>query len=59
MFCVVFEVLTIWPPCVADADILFYPWFLLLLLLLFLVYSQRSQIGCLPYSTHDVALVRI
>jgi len=25
----------------------------------FLAYSQRSEIGCLPYFTHDVALVRI
>jgi len=34
--------------------------FFLLLLLLFIAYSQRSEIGCLYHtSTHDVALVRI
>jgi len=39
----------LWPPCVADADIVL--WFLLLLsiFLFFLALSQSSQIGCLPY----------
>jgi len=34
-----------WPPCVADAEILLrsYGFYF------FLAYSQRSQIGCLPY----------
>jgi len=32
-------------------------WFLLFAF--FIAYSQRSQIGCLHTSAHDVALVRI
>jgi len=40
------EARLLWPPCVADADIIFcsYGFFLF-----FLAYSQRSQSGCLPY----------
>ena len=37
----------LWPPCVADADIIFLPWFLLSIF--FLAYSEPSQIACLPY----------
>jgi len=36
----------LWPPCVADADIIFYLPLLLLLSSFFLACSQRSQIGC-------------
>jgi len=40
----------LWPPCVADADIIFLPCSLFFLLLLFfLAWSPPSQIGCLPY----------
>ena len=43
----------LWPPCVADADIIFLScgFFCLLsiYLLFFLAYSQPSQTGCLPY----------
>ena len=38
----------LWPPCVADANIIFlscgFSFYLF-----FLAYSQPSQIGCLPY----------
>jgi len=39
----------LWPPCVADADIIF--WSCFFFLSFFLAYYQRSQIGCLglPY----------
>jgi len=37
-----------WPPCVADADIIFSSCGFFLLLF-FLAKSQRSEIGCLPY----------
>jgi len=41
----------LWPPCVADANIIFLScgFFLLLSILFFRAYSQPSQIGCLPY----------
>jgi len=42
----------LWPPCVANADIMFLPCGFFLLsfsLLFFLAWSQRSQTGCLPY----------
>jgi len=42
----------LWPPCVADADIIFLScgfFYLLSIYLLFLAYSQPSQIRCLPY----------
>jgi len=38
----------LWPPCVADADIIFLPCGFFLSFL-FLALSQRPQIGCLPY----------
>ena len=39
----------LWPPCVADADIIFLPYgFFFFFLSFFLAYSQPSQIGCLP-----------
>ena len=38
----------LWPHCVADADILFYPSGFFFLSF-FLAYSQQSQIACLPY----------
>ena len=37
----------LWPPCVADADIIFLPCGFFLFS--FLVWSQQPQIGCLPY----------
>ena len=47
---------SLWPPCVADADIiyLFCGFFFLLFIfclssIFFLAYYQPSQIGCLPY----------
>jgi len=41
--------LIIWSPCVADADIKYCSCgFFFYLLLFFLAYSQRSEIGCLP-----------
>jgi len=50
----------VWPPCVADVDIIFLSCgFLYLSIFLFLAYSQLSQIGCLPYFHTCVALVRI
>ena len=40
----------LWPPCVADADIIFLPCgFYLSFFFIFLTKSQRSQTGCLPY----------
>ena len=39
----------LWTACVADADIIYLPCGFFCLLLLFLTYSQPSQIGCLPY----------
>ena len=41
----------LWPPCIADADIIFLPcgFFLLSIFFSFLALSQRPQIGCLPY----------
>jgi len=42
----------LWPPCVADADIIFSScgfFCFLLSFCVFLTYSQPSQIGCLPY----------
>ena len=40
----------IWPPCVADADILFCSCgFFYFLLSFCLAYSQRLEIGCRPY----------
>ena len=41
--------LSLWPPCVADADIIFLSCGFSIFLLFFLAYSQPSQIGCLPY----------
>jgi len=50
----------LWPPCVADADIIFYPWFLSFFFffprLISAVADWMSTIG--PTSTHDVAVVR-
>ena len=34
----------LWPPCIADADIIFWSCFFF-----FLAWSQRSQTECLPY----------
>jgi len=42
----------LWPPCVADADIIFCScgfYLLSFFFLIFLAYSQRSEIGCLPH----------
>jgi len=45
----------LWPPCVADMDIIFsccgffFIFFFFFFLLFFLAYSQQSQSGCLPY----------
>jgi len=40
----------LWPPCVADADIIFSSCgFFYLSSFYFLAKSQRSQIGCLPF----------
>jgi len=44
--------LLLWPPCVADMDIILLPcgfFYLSLFFLFFLTLSQRLQIGCLPY----------
>jgi len=50
----------LWPPCVADADILFYPCGFFFFLPIFPRHSQPSQMGCLPYfHTYNLALVRI
>ena len=50
----------LWPPCVADADIIFGScgFYFLLLLLSLLVLSGR-KVDVYHISTHDVALVRI
>ena len=41
----------LWPPCIADAEIIFLPcgFYLLSIYLFFLAYSQPLQIGYLPY----------
>ena len=50
----------LWPPCVADADIIFALWFLLLSSIFFLAYSlSRHRVDVYHTSTHGVALVRI
>ena len=46
MFC--FVVSLLWPPCIADMDIIFYRCGFFFLLF-FLAYSKQSEIGCLPY----------
>jgi len=41
----------LWPPCIADADILFCSCgFYFSSFLFFLAYSQQLQSGCLPYT---------
>jgi len=41
---------SLWPPCVANADVIFLSGgFFCLLSFLLLAYSQPLQIGCLPY----------
>jgi len=53
----------LWPPCVADADIIFLPYGFFLLLLLSFFYSSPNLSGhrldVYHTSTHGVALVRI
>jgi len=44
-----FERLFLWPPCIADADIIFCSCGFYLLHLFYLAYSQQSGTGCLPY----------
>jgi len=50
----------LWPPCVADADIIFSSCgFFFLSSSFFLAYSQQLQLDVYHTSTHDVALVQI
>jgi len=44
-----FSVYLLWPPCIADADIIFLSCGFFFFLLFFLAYSQPWQIACLPY----------
>ena len=50
----VYVITFLWPPCVADADIIFLPCDFYLsssssYFFFFVAWSQRSSIGCLPY----------
>ena len=52
----------LWPPCVADANIIFEScgfFFYLPIFFSFLAESQPSQIGCLPYFHTGCGLMRI
>jgi len=56
IFALCFLPSSLWPPCIADADIIFLPrgffflsFYIYLPIFLFLVYSQPLQIVCLPY----------
>jgi len=52
--------LLLWPPCVVDADIQFYPLWLLSFFFLFSSPNLSSRrLDVYHASTHDVALVRI
>jgi len=44
-----FSVYLLWPPCIADADVIFLSCGFFFFLLFFLAYSQPWQIACLPY----------
>jgi len=50
---------SLWPPCEADADIIFLPWFLLLLFFLSSPNLSRRILDVYHTSKHGVALVRI
>jgi len=53
------QVVLLWPPCVADADIIFLPWFLLSCFFLSSPNVSRRRLDIYHTSTHGVALVRI
>jgi len=52
-------VVLLWPPCVADVDIIFLPCGFFYLSSFFLAYLSRRRLDVYHTSTHGVALVQI